>query len=1177
MPQSPFAPVPPQPDFPVLEHAVLRFWKERQTFERLRAQNAGAPTWSFLDGPITANNPMGVHHAWGRAYKDLYQRFHAMLGQDQRWQNGFDCQGLWVEVNVERELGFTSKHDIESYGIARFVNLCKQRVLSYAAVQTEQSIRLGMWMDWNDPDELRRLHDLLADDPAQMVTVQGRHGPVTDTVEMVVGRLGMPELGGSYFTFSNENNDLIWGFLAECHRRGWLYKGHDSMPWCARCGTGMSQMEMNEGYSDREDPGLTVRLSLEGRPGEWLLVWTTTPWTLTSNVAAAVGPELAYVKVRQGDALYWLGKGTLKTALRGPFQVLEERLGRDLVGWRYGGPFDELPAVGAAFTAGRTEDGASPYAHRVVAWDDVGEEEGTGIVHIAPGCGAEDFALGKSLGLPVIAPLDESGHYLDGFGWLVGLDVSGVTERIVEQLEETGFFYHLEPYSHRYPHCWRCGTPLIFRVVDEWYINMGPVYDVPREQLSREQVDGSLRYQIMEVVDKIRWIPGFGYERELDWLRSMADWMISKKRYWGLALPIWECASCGAFDVVGGREELRARAISGWESLEGHTSHRPYVDAVKVACAACGAATERIRDVGNPWLDAGIVPFSTLHYREDPAYWAKWFPADFITESFPGQFRNWFYSMLAMSTVLRREPPFRTIFGYATLFGEDGRPMHKSWGNAIEFNEAAERMGVDVMRWMYAKQRPEENILFGYHAADEARRELLVLWNVLAFFVTYARLAGWRPAAATDRAADAAADRAVDADAETTHVADPAAEAAPSADASTAAKTHGGGRTVLDRWILSRAAALAGDVGADLEDVDARAAAAAVGTFIDDLSQWYLRRSRRRFSRNDDRGDRDAAFSTLHLALVSSARILAPILPFLSEEVYGRLVVEPGSGSAAAGNAPDSVHLTRWPEPELQPLREPSLEAAMATLRRAVELARTLRGQAGLRIRLPLARLWLALPGGILAAGLADSDTRDLLDLLADEVNVKEITLIGDESALVERRVKPLLPVIGRKYGPRVPAIMDAARRGAFEILPDGTVQLPGVALAPDEVEILATPRPGTAVAHDEGIVVVLDTTLTPELRAEGDARELTRGIQDLRKQAELALDARIEVWLDLAAAAGVAATLAPHLASIAADTLADAVHLAAAPAGAVTSEVELDGGTARLALRNSPTAGEGA
>ena len=397
---------------------------------------------------------------------------------------------------------------------------------------TEQSIRLGMWMEWNDPDELRRLRDLLAADPSATATTDGPAGPVTDTVEMLVGRLGMPDLGGSYFTFSNENNDLIWGFLRECHRRGWIYKGHDSMPWCPRCGTGLSQMEMNEGYQDREDPGLTVRLPLLDRPGESLLVWTTTPWTLAANVAAAVGPNLRYVKVREGKNSLWVARGRLRQAIVGDIEVVEEKLGSELVGWRYSGPFDELPAIARAFSD-------AGYGHRVIPWDDVGEEEGTGIVHIAPGCGAEDYQLGKGLGLPIVGPIDEDGRYYEGFGWLSRLEAPAVAEQIVDDLERRGLFYHLEGYTHRYPHCWRCGTPLLFRLVDEWFISMGEVYDRPRDQLTTDEVDRSLRYQIMEVVDRIRWIPEFGYERELDWLLNMHDWMISKKRYWGLALPIW--------------------------------------------------------------------------------------------------------------------------------------------------------------------------------------------------------------------------------------------------------------------------------------------------------------------------------------------------------------------------------------------------------------------------------------------------------------------------------------------------------------------------------------------------------------------------------------------------------------------------------------------------------------
>ena len=680
----PFQEVPVKVDFVAQEYEILKFWKETNAFEEMRALHRGQPRWSFIDGPITANNPMGVHHGWGRTYKDLYHRFWTMRGRETRYQNGFDCQGLWVEVEVERELGFKSKKDIENYGLAKFVLKCKERVLRAAALQTEQSIRLGYWMDWNDPEQLRWLADLLAQDPSRVITVQGPLGPVTDTVEQIVGRLGMPELGGSYFTFSNENNYMIWTFLKRCWENGWLYRGVDVMPWCPRCATGISQHEIvTDGYEELTHPAVTVRFPLRGREGESLLVWTTTPWTLTSNVAAAVGPELTYVKVKNGDHILYLSKGTLHM-LQGDYEVLAELKGSEMVGWGYDGPFDDLEA--AQQPGGHTKlqelvrdvQQSAAEAHRIIAWDAVGEEEGTGIVHIAPGCGAEDFELGKEHHLPLIAPLDEEGYFVDRLGWLTGKHVSEVAPLIFEALQHKGLLYHVRDYTHRYPVCWRCKTELAFRLVDEWFISMD-----------------ELRYKMMDVTRQIRWIPSFGLERELDWLRNMHDWMISKKRYWGLALPFWECRACGHYEVIGDEVELEQRAIAGWDVFDRHTPHRPYIDAVVIACPKCGAEMRRIPDVGNPWLDAGIVSFSTLQYRTNRDYWRQWFPAHWISESFPGQFRNWFYSLLAMATVLENKPPFLENFGYATLWAEDGRPMHKSWGNMIEFNEAADRMGVD--------------------------------------------------------------------------------------------------------------------------------------------------------------------------------------------------------------------------------------------------------------------------------------------------------------------------------------------------------------------------------------------------------------------------------------------------------------------------------------------------
>ncbi|MCW5888669.1 MAG: class I tRNA ligase family protein, partial [Anaerolineales bacterium] len=543
------------------------------------------------------------------------------------------------------------------------------------------------------------------------------------TVEQVVGHLGLPELGGSYFTFSDENNYMIWAFLKKCWEKGWLYRGADSMPWCPRCATGISQHEIeSDGYKEVTHKSITFRMPLRGRSNEYLLAWTTTPWTLTSNVAAAVGPELDYVKVKQGDDIYYLSKGTL-AMLQGEHEVLAELKGRDMEGWAYDGPFDDLPAANEPgghlelrdLVKGVTQ--SAKQAHRVILWDEVGEAEGTGIVHIAPGAGAEDYQLGLQNKLPIIVPIDDEARIVDGFGQLSGMTTAEVPDTVAQLLDEKGLLYKYEPYTHRYPTCWRCKTELVWRVVDEWFISMGQSFDKPREELTAEEKANNLRYQIMDVVDQIRWVPEFGHAREMDWLRNMHDWMISKKRYWGLALPIWVCDTCKEHTVVGSEDELAARASAGYETFAGHTPHRPYIDAVKLTCE-CGGSMSRIPDVGNPWLDAGIVSMSTLRYRSEPEYWQQWFPADWISESFPGQFRNWFYSMLAMGTVVAETAPFKNLFSYSTLLDEQGESMHKSKGNSIEFSQAADIMGVDVMRWMYCAQKPENNLLFGYNKAD---------------------------------------------------------------------------------------------------------------------------------------------------------------------------------------------------------------------------------------------------------------------------------------------------------------------------------------------------------------------------------------------------------------------------------------------------------------------------
>jgi isoleucyl-tRNA synthetase len=927
--------VPSIIDLPIMEHKILQYWKDTHAFHKRVAMNAKNPRWSFIDGPITANNPMGVHHAWGRTLKDLYQRYKALNGYNLRYQNGFDCQGLWVEVEVEKELDFKSKRDIEQFGIARFVNRCKERVLRYAAIQVEQSMRLGYWMDWDDPLLLRQLATHM-DAPEKTLIIQGRHGSVSDTVEQLVGQLGGSDLGGSYFTFSNENNYTIWSVLKKCHERGWLYRGRDVMPWCPRCSTALSQHEIaTEGYRELTHPGVTLEFPLGQRPNESLLVWTTTPWTLTSNIAAAVHPDLTYLGVLWKDKTVYLEEHAVDRIFDNTPEITISLKGSEMKNWQYIGPFDEFPA-------GQQVDAAD--AHRVILWDEVSESEGTGIVHIAPGCGKEDFELSKQLELPAIAPLDEYGVFLPGFNWLTGTHVYNSADAIIRKLEEKKLLVKVEQYSHRYPVCWRCSNELVFRLVNEWFIFMGQKLDKPLSELTENERTANLRYQIMASTQSVQWIPSYGLHQELDWLTNMDDWMISKKRYWGLALPIWECPQCDSYEVIGSREELKQRAIDGWEDFEGHTPHRPWIDAVKISCLQCKQAMTRIKDVGNPWLDAGIVAFSTLNYRENRAFWKQWFPAHLICESLQGQFRNWFYSMLTMSTILEHVAPFTTCLGHGLVLAEDGREMHKSWGNAIWFDDAAENMGADVMRWIYCSNKAETNLLFGYARADRVRKEFIIpLWNIYSFFITYANIDAWTP------------------------------------------QNKSSQFSILDRWILSKVNTLIQEVTDCLERYDAYVATSQIQLFVQELSTWYIRRSRRRFWKSESDEDKTAAYTTLYTTLATLIKLLAPFIPFLTEEIYQNLVCQIDSQAA------ESIHLSSWPKADTR-LIDQELMLDMDLTIQISHLGRAARNNARIKLRQPLAEAKIFGPPATL------KQLQRSRELIQNELNVKKVTHIGYNS-----------------------------------------------------------------------------------------------------------------------------------------------------------------------------------
>jgi len=879
-------------NFPEEEKKILQFWKENKIFDKLREKNSKSKKhWSFLDGPITANNPMGVHHAWGRTYKDLLQRYFAMKGYEERYQNGFDCQGLWVEVEVEKELGFKTKKDIESYGIDKFVNLCKKRVLKYSGIQTQQSIRLGQWMDWEN----------------------------------------------SYYTMSEENNYAIWHFLKKCWELGYLYKGRDSVPWCPRCGTAISQHEiLTEEYKEITHDSVYFKLHLEGKQGEFLLVWTTTPWTLLANIAVAIDDKLDYSLVEQGKEKYWLAKELVEKVFKENFKVVKTVKGEKLVGLKYSFAFDDLPGVKEV--ALQSVQGKQDLFHTVIATNDqimpISVEDGTGMVHVAVSAGEEDFKLGKKLGLPVIEVIDESAVYLEGLGEFSGKNAKTDPKIILDYLVSNGnWIFKIEKYKHRYPTCWRCKTELVWRVVDEWYISME-----------------KLREPLKKIVKKINWIPEFGKDRELDWLNNMHDWLISKKRYWGLALPIFECQGCGTFEVIGSKEELKKRAVEGWDKFNGNTPHRPWVDNIKIKCKKCKTTISRIKDVGNPWLDAGIVPFSTMKYFSDKYYWKKWFPAEIVIESFPGQFKNWFYSLLVMSAVLEDRAPMKTIFGYALVKDEKGEEMHKSKGNAIWFDDAVEKVGADAIRWFYMMQNPAENANFGYKNIGEVQRKVLILYNVYSFFNTYVKKGEFGESNSIQ-----------------------------------IEKLN----NVLDRWIFSKINHLINIVEFNLNNYNISKAVSLIEDFfINNLSLWYIRRSRKRFhelSEAEILDDRKIAIHILYYVLLNTAKIISPIMPFFTEKVYQDIKVD---------GMPESIHLFDWPKVK-ENQTDLELEQKMDQVRNIVTLALAKRSAKSIKVRQPLATLKI---NSQKYKVLED----EFLNVIKDEINVKEVLFDSEINEDVE-------------------------------------------------------------------------------------------------------------------------------------------------------------------------------
>ena len=1007
-----------RPEFIVNEDKILKFWEERKIFDRLFEKNRGGPKYSFLDGPITANNPMGVHHAWGRTLKDVLQRYWGLRGYEQRYQNGYDCQGLWVEVEVEKALKLKSKSDIVEMGLDKFARLCRERVKKYSGVQTQQSILLGQWMDWQN----------------------------------------------NYFTLTNTNILYIWHFLKTCNSRGWISRGERPMPWCPRCGTSLSQHELGEGYKDVTHDAVFLKFPLLDKPDESLLVWTTTPWTLTANTAAAVHPEATYAKVKDADSYLYLAEPLLHV-LKPGYEVVDQVKGADLVGRKYRGAFAE-------FEANKDID------YHVIPWDEVSMGEGTGIVHIAPGCGPEDYELGKEQGLGVVSPIDEAGDYYQGFGFLVGKNASAVAQEVFDSLKEKDILYKIESHEHSYPHCWRDGTELLFRTVTEWFIDPDADYG-----------DGkTVRQHMLDANDKVEWSPKHVKLRMVDWLTNMQSWCISRKRFWGLPLPFYTNEEGDRYHVVGSIEELRELAIDDDKARvdELPEIHRPWIDDIRIKDPETGEVLTRVPEVGDCWLDAGVVPFSTYGYKDlvpydeykpeqdemnggdsrhlatvpswSHEYWNDWFPAESICEM-RAQTRAWFYSLLFMSVALEDRSPYLKVYTYEDVRDEKGDEMHKSAGNAIWFDDAVKKSGAEPMRWLYCGHNPSSSLLFGFKALDDATRKLLDIWNIYKFFNTYASL---------DKPVLRPVEQLQD------------------------------GMTLLDHWVLSRLQTLVEQSRAYYESFEIHHLVKSVEEFCDDLSNWYIRRNRRRFWKSALNENKQAAYQTLGHVIVVMSQVMSPMAPFISEQVFRGMV-------GGQEGWPESVHLLDYPESNGS-LKNQELETAIPLVRQIVSLALSARATANMRTRQPLAEMLVCASNSHKSA--VDTFETDILE----EINVKKITFVDSVDEYETVNVKPNFASLKQHIDKdnMQATIQRIKQANAEELI--AQLRSGDDTLSEDDLLIEHSSKDGFSVQTEEDVSVVLDVRLDEELTAEGHARDFVRKLQVQRRELGLKVEQRIEL-----------------------------------------------------------------
>ena len=997
-------------DFTSREEKVLKFWKENEIFEKSIEEKKDLPTYTFYDGPPTANGKPHIGHVLTRVIKDMIPRYQTMKGHKIIRKAGWDTHGLPVELEIEKELGIDGKEQIEAYGLDPFIRKCKESVWKYKGMWEEFSNKVGFWADMDNP----------------------------------------------YVTYHNTFIESEWWALKKIWDDGLLYKGFKIVPYCPRCGTPLSSHEVAQGYKTVKERSAVVRFKVIGEDA-YFLAWTTTPWTLPSNVALCVNPDENYCKVKAADGYtYYMAEALLDKVLGGmaeklvkeekiaegtpAYEILETYKGKELEGKEY----EPLFECTREYVAKLPQKG-----HYITCDSYVTMSDGTGIVHIAPAFGEDDANVGRKYDLPFVQFVDGKGDMTKETPY-AGLFVKDADKPVLVDLEKAGLLFDAPKFEHEYPHCWRCDTPLIYYARDTWFIKMSAVKD-----------------RLVKNNNTVNWIPeGIGKGRFGAWLENVQDWGLSRNRYWGTPLNIWEC-SCGKRHAIGSIEELKSMSKNCPDDIE---LHRPYIDAVTITCPDCGGEMKRVPEVIDCWFDSGAMPFAQWHYPfENQDIFEDNFPADFISEAVD-QTRGWFYSLMAISTLLFDKAPYKNVIVLGHVQDKDGQKMSKSKGNAVDPMEALNKYGADAIRWyFYSNSAPWLPNRFHEDAVVEGQRKFMgTLWNTYAFYVLYANIDEFDPTKYTleyDKL------------------------------------------SVMDKWLLSKLNSMVKSVDDNLGNYRIPEATKALAEFVDDMSNWYVRRCRERYWAKDMPQDKINAYMTLYTALVTLCKTAAPMIPFLTEDIYQNLV------RTVDKNAPESIHLCDFPEVN-ESMIDPELEASMDEVLKVVVFGRAARNTANIKSRQPIANMYIK------AAKALDDY---FVDILRDELNVKNVEFKEDLSAFTAYSFKPQLRTVGPKYGKHLNAIKEYlanvdGNKAMSELKADGVIKFTAddteIALAEEDLLIDVAKMEGYVTEGDNYVTVVIDTTLTPELIEEGYVREVISKIQTMRKDSDFQVTDRIKVYV---------------------------------------------------------------